>query len=63
MKFMLDTNICIYLIKLKPEKVLKRFQSHSVGEFGISSITTAELRCGEEWASFHFPLDLFRVFS
>lgn len=25
MKFMLDTNICIYLIKLKPEKVLKLF--------------------------------------
>lgn len=48
MKFMLDTNICIYLIKLKPQKVLKHFQSHSVGDIGISSITLAELRYGVE---------------
>jgi len=48
MKFMLDANICIYLIKLKPQKVLKHFQSHSVGEIGISSITLAELRLGVE---------------
>lgn len=46
MKFMLDTNICIYLIKLKPQKVLKHFQSHDVGDIGISSITLAELRYG-----------------
>ena len=46
MKFMLDTNICIYLIKLKPQKVLKHFQSHAVGDIGISSITLAELRYG-----------------
>lgn len=48
MKFILDTNICIYLIKLRPEKVLKHFQSHSVGDIGISSITLAELRYGVE---------------
>jgi tRNA(fMet)-specific endonuclease VapC len=46
MKFMLDTNICIYLIKLKSQKVLKHFQSHDVGDIGISSITLAELRYG-----------------
>jgi tRNA(fMet)-specific endonuclease VapC len=46
MKYMLDTNICIYLIKQKPSKVLKHFKSHSVGDIGISSITLAELRYG-----------------
>ncbi len=46
MKFMLDTNICIYLIKQKPPKVLMHFKSHAVGDIGISSITLAELRYG-----------------
>lgn len=46
MKFMLDTNICIYLIKQKPVKVLKHFKSHSIGDIGISSISLAELRYG-----------------
>jgi len=46
MKYMLDTNICIYLIKQKPPKVLKHFKSHSIGDIGISSITLAELCYG-----------------
>ncbi|MBI5098536.1 MAG: type II toxin-antitoxin system VapC family toxin [Nitrospirae bacterium] len=46
MKLMLDTNTCIYVIKNKPAKVLKRFVSHSVGHIGISSITLAELQYG-----------------
>lgn len=46
MKYMLDTNICIYLIKKKPPKALKHFQSHVVGEIGMSSVTLAELRYG-----------------
>jgi tRNA(fMet)-specific endonuclease VapC len=46
MKFMLDTNICIYIIKQKPPKALKHFSSHSVGDIGISSITLAELQYG-----------------
>jgi tRNA(fMet)-specific endonuclease VapC len=48
MKYMLDTNICIYLIKQKPDKVLQHFKAHSVGDIGISSITLAELRFGVE---------------
>jgi len=48
MKFMLDTNTCIYLIKQKPPKVLKHFKAYSIGEIGISSITLAELRFGVE---------------
>jgi len=48
MKYMLDTNICIYLIKKKPEKVLRHFKAHAIGDIGISSITLAELRYGVE---------------
>jgi len=48
MKYMLDTNICIYLIKQKTEKVIRHFKAHSVGDIGISSITLAELRFGAE---------------
>ena len=48
MKFMLDTNICIYIIKQKPVKVLKRFTQHSPGDILISSVSIAELRYGAE---------------
>jgi len=46
MKLMLDTNICIYLIKQQPASVLKRFLEYQVGDIGISSITLSELRYG-----------------
>jgi tRNA(fMet)-specific endonuclease VapC len=43
---MLDTNMCIYIIKKKPEKVLKKFQLFDIGDICISSITYAELMFG-----------------
>ncbi|MBX3301886.1 MAG: PIN domain-containing protein [Nitrospira sp.] len=46
MKVMLDTNICIYLIKQQPPSVIERFLSQPVKEIGISSITAAELTYG-----------------
>jgi len=46
MKALLDTNICIYLIKHKPQKVLQRFTEYKVGDIGISLITVAELEFG-----------------
>lgn len=46
MEFMLDTDICIYIIKQKPQRVLKHFMDHSIGDIGISSITLAELQYG-----------------
>lgn len=46
MKYLLDTNICIYIINEKPEKVLKKFEQYPVHEFGVSSITHAELQYG-----------------
>ena len=48
MKYMLDTNICIYIIKEKPKKVLDKFQSCNIGDICISMITFAELQYGVE---------------
>jgi len=46
MKVMLDTNICIYIIKRRPESVLERFLDYQVGDISISAITLSELRYG-----------------
>ena len=46
MKLLLDTNICIYIIKQQPAAVLKRFLEYQVGDIGISFITLSELRHG-----------------
>jgi tRNA(fMet)-specific endonuclease VapC len=45
-KYMLDTNICIYIIKQKPQNVIERFRQAKVSEIGVSSITLSELECG-----------------
>ncbi len=47
LKFMLDTNIVIYVIKRKPIAALELFNRH-VGQMCISSITLAELLHGAE---------------
>ncbi len=46
MEYLLDTNICIYIIKKKPGQVFEKLLSLSVGSVGISSITLAELQFG-----------------
>ena len=46
MTYMLDTNICIYAMKNKPEKVLQRLKSEFENGVCISSITLAELEYG-----------------
>lgn len=46
MQYLLDTNICIYLIKQKPQKVLAKFKTLALSDIGISSITVAELEYG-----------------
>jgi tRNA(fMet)-specific endonuclease VapC len=43
---MLDTNICIYLIKKHPPGIVSKFEAYRKGEIVISSITWAELCCG-----------------
>jgi tRNA(fMet)-specific endonuclease VapC len=43
---MLDTNICIYIIKNKPISVMQRFQEYNIGDILLSSITVSELYYG-----------------
>lgn len=52
MKFLLDTNICIYIIKQKPREVLQKFNTYRVGDIGVSSITVAELEFGVQKSQF-----------
>lgn len=50
LRYLLDTNICIYVIKRRPESLLERF-NRNVGHLAISSITLAELMHGAETSS------------
>ncbi|WP_321953931.1 type II toxin-antitoxin system VapC family toxin [Paraburkholderia bannensis] len=45
-QFMLDTNMCIYLMKNQPEQVATRFAQCYVGDVVMSAITFAELEFG-----------------
>ncbi|PUE40598.1 type II toxin-antitoxin system VapC family toxin [Limnohabitans sp. Bal53] len=45
-KYMLDTNICIYLMKHQPPQVQARFAKCFVGDVVMSAITLAELEFG-----------------
>ena len=69
MKYLLDTNICIGLIRQKPAVLIQRLTSLQPGDAGISSITLAELFHGVEKSArpeqnmstleqFLLPLDL-----
>ncbi len=46
MWYMLDTNICIYLIKRDPPQVLQRVEEHDPGDIWVSAITVSELEYG-----------------
>ena len=46
MRYMLDTNICIYLIKRQPREVIDKFQGIAPGDIAISSVTVAEMMYG-----------------
>jgi tRNA(fMet)-specific endonuclease VapC len=47
-RFLLDTNICIYIRRKKPEEVLRRFRTLKPGEAALSVITFGELAYGAE---------------
>ena len=72
MRYLLDTNICIYLIKKRPKEVLERFRQHSPEDVAISTVTLFELEYGaqksqyiqraqEALARFLIPLALLDV--
>ena len=69
MIYLLDTNICIYIIKRKPAIVLEKFSQLPLGSVAISTITLAELEYGvrksanpekniEALTQFLVPLDI-----
>jgi tRNA(fMet)-specific endonuclease VapC len=47
-RFLLDTNICIYIQRQRPANVLTRFQKLEAGDAAISVITWGELLYGAE---------------
>ena len=46
MRYLLDTNTCIYIIKRSPAHVYERFKRLKIGDVGISAITYCELQFG-----------------
>jgi tRNA(fMet)-specific endonuclease VapC len=46
MKYLLDTNICIYLIKRRPSSVIDRIRKEDMDAIAISAVTLAELHYG-----------------
>lgn len=46
MRYLLDTNICIYIINRRAPHVFERFETLRAGDVGVSSITAAELAFG-----------------
>ena len=48
MRYLLDTDICIYLIKHHPPEVLNKFRQHRPADVALSTITLFELEYGAE---------------
>lgn len=46
MRFLLDTNICIYLIRRQPVEVIREMSKQPIGDVGVSSVTVGELQYG-----------------
>ena len=65
MRFLLDTNICIYLMKGHPLQVVERFRTTPFGQVLMSVVTYAELRHGiercppDDWAAADDALQRF----
>lgn len=45
-KYLLDTNICIYIMNQRPIEIIHKFKRFSVGDIGVSTITVSELQYG-----------------
>jgi tRNA(fMet)-specific endonuclease VapC len=63
MKYLLDTDVCIYLINKRPSSVLEKLHACRAGDVGVSAVTVAELRYGasksQRSRQNHEALDLF----
>ena len=54
LRYLLDTNICIYVIKRRPQELLETFNRHA-GQMAISAITFSELLHGVEKSAAAHP--------
>lgn len=52
MKFLLDTNICVSVVRSKLPRLIQKLRSHAAEELAISTITLAELRYGADKSQF-----------
>ncbi len=46
MRYLIDTNICIYIMNNRPADVIEKFKKVNMGEIGVSTITISELQYG-----------------
>jgi tRNA(fMet)-specific endonuclease VapC len=60
MRYLFDTNICIYIAKRRPPRVLARMEQLRPGDVGMSAITYLELVYGA-WKSQHLEANLARI--
>ncbi len=60
MRYLLDTNICIYIAKRKPARVLSRLGRMKPGDVGMSIVTYLELVYGA-WKSLAIAANLARI--
>ncbi len=61
-RFLLDTNICIYIINKRPPQVINRFKALPVGEIALSSISAAELAYGVQKSGSSKNFDALQLF-
>jgi len=63
LKYLLDTNICVFVIRGKSQLVMHRFNQFADYELGISTLTLAELQFGADKSNNphknHVALDAF----
>ncbi len=62
MKYLLDTNMCVYIMNRRPLNVTRKFKEHDIGDIGVSSITVSELYYGAQKSS-HPEKNLQRLFN
>lgn len=60
MRYLLDTNICIYIANRRPTKVAGRLERMRAGDLGMSVITYLELIFGA-WKSAHAQDNLSKI--
>ena len=59
-KYILDTNICIYIMNQKPIEIIHKFKQFDIGDIGVSTITVSELHYGAA-KSKHTKLNFRRI--